>query len=206
MYLLLARPKCYTFLMQLHTELAHFLNYYLSLGTLAGLILVIAWSVDFFVIRIKSGPYKELRTMYKHIAYAALPLGFFVSFGGMALSLFYSEYLGYLPCSLCWFQRILLYPTVILFAIAWYKKDYHVYRYILALSSIGFIIALYHHSLQMGYSEIIPCAANAVFIDCAKPSFVEFGFVTFPFMAVIAFSLLFLTSLTLRMRLKRDTK
>ena len=192
--------------MQLHTELAQFLNHYLSLGTIVGLVLAVAWAVDLFVIRIKSGPYKELRNVYKHIAYVALPLGFFVSLGGMALSLFYSEYLGYLPCALCWFQRILLYPMVILFAVAWYKKEYHVYRYVLILSGVGFIIALYHHFLQMGYSEIIPCAANAVFVDCAKPSFVEFGFVTFPFMAVVTFSLLFLASLTLRMKVKRDVK
>lgn len=189
--------------MILHQELANFLNYYLSIGTLLGLIIAIAWAVDFFVIRIKYGPYKELRVIYKKIAHFALPLGFFTSLTGLFLSLFYSEYLGYLPCALCWFQRIVLYPMALIFAIAWYRKDYAVYRYILALSSVGALISLYHEYLQMGYSAIIPCAANAIFVDCAKPSFVEFGFVTFPLMAFVLFAVLFLTALTLRMKVKR---
>ncbi len=189
--------------MQLHQELAAFLNHYLSLATLAALFIVVAWSVDFLVIRLKYGPYKELRTIYKKIAHFALPIGFFISLSGVFLSLFYSEYLGYLPCALCWFQRILLYPMVVLFGIAWFRKDYGVYRYILALSFFGLIVSAYHQSLQMGYSEIIPCAANAVFVDCAKPSFVEFGFVTFPLMSLTLFAVLFLTALTLRMKVKR---
>lgn len=189
--------------MQLHQGLANFLNHYLSLATLAALFIVVAWSVDFLVIRLKYGPYKELRTIYKKIAHFALPIGFFISLSGVFLSLFYSEYLGYLPCALCWFQRILLYPMVVLFGIAWFRKDYGVYRYILALSFFGLIVSAYHQSLQMGYSEIIPCAANAVFVDCAKPSFVEFGFVTFPLMSLTLFAVLFLTALTLRMKVKR---
>ena len=192
--------------MQLHQELASFLNYYLSLATLIAFVVVIAWAIDFIVIRLRYGPYKELRTVYKHISYYALPLGFFVALSGTILSLFYSEYLGYLPCALCWFQRIALYPMVIIFAVAWYRQDYSVYRYILSLSLVGFFISLYHQYLQMGYSAFIPCAANAMFVDCAKPSFIEFGFVTFPFMGVIIFSILFLTSLTLRMKEKRETK
>jgi disulfide bond formation protein DsbB len=189
--------------MLLHPELADFLNYYLSIATLVFAVILFAWAVDLFIIRLKYGPYKELRTVYKKIAEYTFPLGFFASLSGVFLSLFYSDYLGYPPCALCWFQRIALYPMVILFAIAWYKKDYTVYRYILGISGVGFVIALYHQYLQMGYNAFIPCAANAVFVDCAKPSFVEFGFVTFPFMALTLFSFMFLIALTLRMKVKR---
>jgi disulfide bond formation protein DsbB len=189
--------------MQVHEELAHFLNYYLSIGSLVLSVIVIAWAVDFIVMRLRFGPYKELRFIYKKIAFFALPLGCIISFSGTALSLFYSEYLGYLPCALCWFQRVALYPLCFLFAIAWYRKDFTVYRYVLALSGIGMVISLYHEYLQLGYAELIPCSANAVFVDCAKPSFLLFGFVTFPYIAGVFFALLFLTALTLRMKVKR---
>ncbi len=189
--------------MILHQELANFLNYYLSLIILALAVLLIAWAVDLFIIRLKYGPYKELRTVYKKIAEYTLPLGFFASLFSAFLTLFYSEYLGYAPCALCWFQRVALYPMVILFFIAWMRKDFTVYRYILALSAVGFIVSLYHQYLQMGYDAFLPCAANAVFVDCAKPSFVEFGFVTFPFMALTLFSFFILVAVTLRMKVKR---
>jgi len=189
--------------MILHPELAQFLNHYLSLATLVTLVILFAWAIDILIMRARYGPYKELRSTYKKIAQYALPLGLFASLGGCFLTLFYSEYLGYLPCALCWFQRICLYPMIALFAIAWARKDYTVYRYIMALSGAGLIISLYHQYLQMGYSAIIPCAADAMFVDCAKPSFVEFGFVTFPLMAVALFSTLFLVALTLRMKVKR---
>lgn len=189
--------------MILHQELANFLNYYLSLATLFFGVILIAWAVDLFVIRLKYGPYKELRSIYKKIAKYTLPIGFFVSLFGVFLTLFYSEYLGYAPCALCWFQRVILYPMVVLFGVAWLRKDYSVYRYVMSLSIIGIVISLYHQYLQMGYSAFIPCAANAVFVDCAKPSFVEFGFVTFPFMALTLFSFFILLSLTLRIKVKR---
>lgn len=192
--------------MQLHRELAEFLNHYLSLATIVALVVLFAWALDFVVMRLRYGPYKELRVVYKHIARYTLPLGFFVSLASVFLTLLYSEYLGYLPCALCWFQRVCLYPMVILFAVAWYRKDFSVYRYVMSLSLVGLVISLYHHAIQMGYSEVIPCAADAMFVDCAKPSFVEFGFVTFPLMATALFSTLFLIALTLRMKVKRGDR
>lgn len=192
--------------MLLHTELAQFLNHYLSLATIIGMVIAFAWVLDFIVMRLRYGPYEELRVVYKKIAHYALPLGFLTSLFSMFLTMFYSEYLGYLPCALCWFQRIALYPMIILFGIAWIRKDYSVYRYIMSLSFVGTLIASYHHYLQLGYDAFIPCAADAMFVDCAKPSFVEFGFVTFPLMSLVLFVILFLLALTLRMKVKRDAK
>jgi disulfide bond formation protein DsbB len=189
--------------MILHPELADFLNYYLSIATLVFAVILFAWAIDLFIIRLKYGPYKELRSIYKKIAKYTLPLGFFASLSAVFLTLFYSEYLGYAPCALCWFQRVAMYPLVLLFAVAWLRKDFTVYRYVMSLSIVGFVIALYHQYLQMGYDAFIPCAASAVFVDCAKPSFVEFGFVTFPFMSLTLFSFFILLSLTLRMKVKR---
>jgi hypothetical protein len=58
------------------------------------------------------------------------------------------------------------------------------------LSLIGFAIAVYHHMLQIGYNIYKPCSTAPFAVDCAKPSFIEFGFVTFPLMAVVLFGFL----------------
>ena len=63
-------------------------------------------------------------------------------------------------------------------------------RYSAVLSVVGVAIALYHHMLQIGYNLMKPCSSAPFAVDCAKPSFVEFGFVTFPLMSAVLFSIL----------------
>ena len=82
-----------------------------------------------------------------------------------------------------------------MFAYAWCKKDRAVLPYILMLSLTGLAVALYHHMLQIGFDLLKPCSSAPFAVDCAKPSFIEFGFVTFPFMAVVLFG--FLSTLTI---------
>ncbi|GAJ40946.1 disulfide formation protein [Parageobacillus caldoxylosilyticus NBRC 107762] len=63
-------------------------------------------------------------------------------------SLYFSEILKFIPCDLCWFQRIFMYPQVVLLGIAVIRKEYGIARYSLALSVIGGTISLYHYLLQ----------------------------------------------------------
>ena len=86
-----------------------------------------------------------------------------------------------------------------IFGVAWYKNDKKVFDYILTLSVAGLIIALYHQYLQMGYSELIPCPAIASTVNCDKPTFMEYGFITFPFMAAVTFGYTILLSITAKM-------
>ena len=168
-----------------------FLNHHLALATIIGLIFVAFWVVGI----IGTGFLK--RKCYISIFFKrfALPLGFFAALGGTLMSLFYSDYLGVLPCGLCWFQRVALYSLVFVFGVAWFKKDKNIFPYILTLSIFGEVVALYHHYLQMGYSELMPCPVVASTIDCAKPTFVEYGFVTFPLMSAVMFAFLIVLSL-----------
>lgn len=109
-----------------------------------------------------------------------------ISLIATAGSLFFSEVLKYIPCELCWYQRILMYPLVILLGIASAKKDYNMSCYALVLSSIGGLISLYHYLIQkvpalhdLGNScGIVPC--NTDYLNW-------FGFITIPFLALIAF-------------------
>lgn len=63
-------------------------------------------------------------------------------------SLFYSEIMGYVPCEMCWYQRILMYPLVIIYGTAAIKKDISIALPGLILSVIGLPISIYHYILQ----------------------------------------------------------
>ena len=66
----------------------------------------------------------------------------------MVGSLFFSERMGFIPCTLCWYQRILMYPLVIFLGIAFYRNDREIYKYILPMSIIGIVVSSYHYALQ----------------------------------------------------------
>lgn len=104
-----------------------------------------------------------------------------------AISLYYSEVLGFTPCGLCWAQRIFMYPQVVLLAVALWKKESRIADYSIALSVFGAVVGLYQHYLQMGGPELVPCPAAVAASDCAKRIIFEFGYITFP---LVGFSML----------------
>src|SRR5690625_3930295 len=63
-------------------------------------------------------------------------------------SLFYSEILGYTPCELCWNQRIFMYPLVIIYSVALYKRDINIALPGSILSGVGLLISIYHYGLR----------------------------------------------------------
>lgn len=105
-------------------------------------------------------------------------------------SLYYSEVRGYTPCELCWIQRIFMYPLVIIYGVALWKKNISIALPGLILSGIGMFISAYHYSLQKipslysagGICGDIPC--NLQYVN-------YFGFVTIPFQAGLAFIIIF---------------
>ena len=172
--------------------IAQFLNHYLSFATVIGMAMLVLFSayIAYAIYLQKSRDFVMLKIGHDVLEFLAkyvLPLGFLITFVGVAMSLFYSEYIGYAPCDLCWVQRIFLYPQMFMFAYAWYKKDRNVLPYVTLLSVIGFVIAVYHHMLQIGYDMYKPCSTSPFAVDCAKPLFVEYGFVTFPLMSAVLF-------------------
>ncbi len=111
-------------------------------------------------------------------------------------SLFYSEIAHYTPCLLCWYQRIFMYPQVILLGIAVWKKDTSVAIYSLALSIIGVALALYHYLLQLGVAPELPCAAIGYSAACSQRFVLTFGYITIPLMALTAFFLIIVSMVT----------
>lgn len=111
-----------------------------------------------------------------------------VTLVAMAGSLSYSDILGYEPCVMCWYQRILMYPQVILAAVALAVKDRKVLLYTLVLSIIGAGFALYHYLLQLGVVPA-PCSSVGYSVSCAKTFVLRLGYITIPMMAFAAFIL-----------------
>jgi len=132
----------------------------------------------------------------------ALPAIFVLTLAGSAVTLMYSEVWGFVPCGLCWLQRIFLYPQVILAGLAMMKKQgAFIADYLIALSIFGVIIALYQHYIQMGGSKLAGCPTAGG--DCAARFVFEFGYITFPLMAATLFSASMVLALFLRRGEKR---
>lgn len=117
-----------------------------------------------------------------------LSAAFIGALGATIFALVYSEYFGLVPCGFCWFERILLFPQVILLGTALWYKDWSIARYGIVLSAIGFVISLYHHYIQMGGAEFITCPTSGG--SCTQRFFFEFNFMTFPLMGAIFFAFL----------------
>jgi disulfide bond formation protein DsbB len=112
----------------------------------------------------------------------AITLGFLVSFAAALGSLFYSVVVGFEPCVLCWWQRVLLFPLVPIFAIALWKKDNQVFRYVAPLALGGAIIAAYQSYVYLGGGSFLPC--TAVGGACSKIYVMAFGYITIPMMSL----------------------
>ncbi len=108
-------------------------------------------------------------------------------------SLYFSEIKQYEPCSLCWYQRIIMYPFTIIIGIALARKDYWISFYTMILSAIGAFISLYHYLIQK-VSFFTDNAVACGKIPCTGQYINWFGFITIPFLALTAFVIIFICS------------
>ena len=133
-------------------------------------------------------PASGMKNIFSYLRRHALFLAWLLSLGATAASLFYSNIVGFTPCSLCWWQRIFMYPQVIILGMAWRKKDDFAIQYSLPILAIGALVALYHTYLQYGGTSLLPCnAGNAAASLCAQRPIWEFGYITLPLMSLTAF-------------------
>lgn len=109
-------------------------------------------------------------------------LAFVVSLAAIGGSLFYSEIVGFEPCVLCWWQRVFLYPLVIIFSMALWKKDYAAFFYATPFALFAALIAAYHSYVYLGGTSLLPCTALGG--ACSKVYVLAFGYITIPFMSL----------------------
>ena len=103
-------------------------------------------------------------------------------------SLYYSEIADFVPCRLCWFQRICMYPLAVILLVGLLLRDRRVRYYAAPFVVVGAPISLYHWLMERGvFSESSSCSAT---VPCAVPWFEELGYVTLAFMAMSGFLLI----------------
>lgn len=171
----------------------------LSVLTLIGTVIVAVLVADALVALAR----KKTSMISQFVAAHGLVLMFIVALTATLGSLFLSEIAGWTPCKDCWLQRIVMYPQVVVLAIALWKKDRNAVWYILAFCLIGIVLSTDHYIDQVleamkpvDVDPAIPCDDTGV--SCAKTQIhFRFGYITIPMMALTAFILNALGSMTI---------
>ncbi|MCL5784911.1 MAG: disulfide oxidoreductase [Patescibacteria group bacterium] len=122
------------------------------------------------------------KLLVKNILYIALIQALAATLG----SLYASEVLKYAPCVLCWYQRVMMYPLVLIITVGILKKDKNLPSYVFPLAIIGGVVAFYQYLLQLGIipESATPCTFG---VPCTTRYIDFFGFVTFPLLSFLAF-------------------
>ncbi len=110
-----------------------------------------------------------------------------VATASMLGALFFGEIMHLSPCVLCWWQRICMFPLVVILPAGLFPLDLRVVRYVLPLAAGGWLFALFHILLMAGVipEDLKPCTRG---IPCSEKVIEWFGFVTIPLLSLLAFS------------------
>ena len=114
-------------------------------------------------------------------------------------SLYFSEVRHFVPCTLCWYQRILMYPLVLVLGVASWRLDTTVRAYVLPLSILGMAVSTFHYLEQTipGFGVEALCSTG---VPCSGRYINWLGFVTIPFLALVAFTAITILVATMRRR------
>lgn len=125
----------------------------------------------------------QKRNPNETLPYAAWIIALVAAIG----SLFFSEVMQLPPCVLCWYQRIAMYPLVLIIGIGIVSRDSRMKSYALPLALIGLAISIYHNLLYYGIlpESITPCAEG---VSCNSRQIEWLGFITIPLLALAAFT------------------
>lgn len=160
-------------------------NKILAVATIASQVALIAGLAYFlFVRKNKTNP------IISFLGRNGLGFAFLVALAATVFSLFYSEIANFVPCDLCWYQRIFMYPLVLLLGLAWLKKDYQIISYGLIMAAIGGLFAFYQYYLSFSQSASPVCDIFGSGASCVQQDVLEFGFVTAPLMSLTGFVLI----------------
>ncbi len=154
----------------------------LALCCLAAVAVVVVAAV----VRMASGGSPALDALRVDLGRASVVLAAVVAVTATLGSLYFSEIANFVPCTLCWYQRIFMYSSAVVLVVAAWRGDRDVRWYVLPLALIGAAISSYHSWIQAFPPEggTSFCTADA---PCTARHVWEFGFVSIPFMALSAF-------------------
>uniref|UniRef100_UPI0040473E69 disulfide oxidoreductase n=1 Tax=Aliarcobacter sp. TaxID=2321116 RepID=UPI0040473E69 len=117
----------------------------------------------------------------------AVFFAFLVSLVATFGSLFFSEIMHFIPCSLCWYQRIFMYPLVFLLLINLLFPDDKLFKYAFPLAFIGWSISVYHNLLMFGIipENLSPCVQG---VPCSTAYINWLGFISIPLLSFLAYT------------------
>lgn len=165
----------------------------LGIGVICSQILIVLVLLYFLFLR------KKYPSFLTFLAQNGIKLSFVVAAVATLGSLFYSNVAGFMPCELCWFQRIFMYPEVIILGLSLIKKDEKIIDYALSLSVIGWLISVYHNYI---YYQSLSSTFCRIGEQCSTPYVTEFGYISIPMMALTGFSLIVIFLLFPRIKMK----
>ena len=147
------------------------------IGIIAGIVLVVA------LVFLQETDSKLFRWIKKH----SLTIAFLLALGGMVGSLIYSNVFMFAPCEFCWWQRIFLYPQVIILGVAAWYRDVRIGLIAVILSTIGICVSIYHVLMQAGVVGN-DTACSLAGVSCTKIDVLIFGWITIPIMCLVMFA------------------
>ena len=166
-----------------------------------GLLALVAWALILGLngLRLAGAVSEAGRAAKVDVSDALAPydlwLAFVVALLATAGSLFFSEVAQYEPCLLCWYQRIAMYPLVVILGLAAWRRDAGAWIYGAALAALGAVISAYHVLLE--WFPSLSSGACDPDNPCTLVWFRVFGVFSLPTLALTAF-LLILTLVTFR--------
>lgn len=106
-------------------------------------------------------------------------------------SLFFSEVMDFVPCTMCWYQRIFMYPLVFIFLINLLYPDDKVFKYAFPIVTVGLGFAIYHNLLMFGVipESAVPCTSG---VPCSTKYINWFGFINIPLLSLVSYLSIFL--------------
>ena len=137
-------------------------------------------------LRDKSSLDKELNRASPSPGEVALILAFVVALISTLAALFIGEVMGQMPCVLCWYQRIAMFPLAFILGVAAYRNDQSAIVYALPLSLVGFAVAAWHTGLYIGLipEPIVPCTESGP--SCTSSDMIFLG-IPIPIMSLVSF-------------------
>ncbi|MDO8489851.1 MAG: disulfide oxidoreductase [bacterium] len=111
-------------------------------------------------------------------------------------SLYFSEVMHFPPCTLCWYQRIAIYPLAFLIPMGIIRKDVNLPYYILSIIVPGFLVSIYHNLLYYGIlpETIAPCAQG---VSCITKYIEWYGFITIPLLSLFTITAIMISMFVL---------
>jgi disulfide bond formation protein DsbB len=165
-----------------------------AVETFYGLLALVGMAVIAVVVIVRllavasDGGRRRWEGLVHAVAPNAYAMAWVVAFLATAGSLYFSEVAGFEPCRLCWYQRIAMYPLVILLGVAAARRERAGSFYVIAMALIGALVSSYHVALE--WFPSLDSGACSATTPCTLIWFRMFGFISLPTLALTAFGLI----------------